>query len=72
MFLVLCMIVFAIMAMAAFCLWILDSLSLLYPSEISTSSSPSSSSLEETALICENGGLPSYEEAVKSGWTDVQ
>ena len=47
MFLVLCMIVFAIMAMAAFSLWILDSLSLLYPSQIYISSSPSSSSSGE-------------------------
>ena len=89
MFLVLCIILFAIMAMAALTLWILDSLSLLYPSQLSTSSSSSSSvqsnggelddqagvdlnhlSLAETALICDNSGLPSYEEAVKSGWTN--
>ena len=48
MFLLLCLILCAIMAIAAFALWILDALSLLYPS-ISPSSSSGSSSISPSS-----------------------
>ena len=48
MFLLLCLILCAIMAMAAFALWILDALSLIYPS-ISPSSSSGSSSISPSS-----------------------
>ena len=87
MFLVLCIILFGIMAIAAFILWILDALSLLYPSTLSTSPPcPPSSSEQpnggETVLDQQplsfvetaftcDSGLPSYEETMKSRWADA-